>query len=253
MSSSRSCSRCAERPPDDAAPAGASAAAGEATAGSTAPPAGLSPRFWRLPAAEPLEEATALDVGTGRGRLALALAPRCRRVVGIDTDTAAVAEARRRAAALGLVNVEFVVADAERVEYREPAPGLHLRPSLVAAHLYLSDGLIDRAGRALAPGGVLAFVGFHADQWRETGRRSRFAHDEDRVRALLEAAGFEVEHLEVEREVTTFASREEALAAVAGLETRWRADGRWAHYVEYLARGGRSLTRSHLIGRGRRR
>ena len=63
-----------------------------------------------------------------------------------------------------------------------------------------------------------AFVAFHVDQWRETGRRSRFAYDEVQARRSLAAAGFAVEHLEVEREVQCFGSVEEGLAAAVGLE-----------------------------------
>lgn len=208
---------------------------------------GISPEFLDLLAAERLGRATILDVGTGRGRVALALAPRCRRVVGIDRDPAAIEEARRRADAAGLTNTEFVVADAENVEYAG------FRPDLITAHLCMSDAIVERASRALAPGRAFAFVAFHAEQWRETGRRSRFAYDEAQARRLLERTGFAVEHLEVEREVRTFASVEEALAAVIGLEERWRQDGRWFHYIKFLEDGGRTLTRSHLIGRGRRR
>lgn len=208
---------------------------------------GLSPVFFGLLAAEALGERTVLDVGTGRGRLALALGPRCRRVVGIDRDAAAIDEAARRAAALGLANVEFVVADAEAVDYGAFAP------DLVAAHLCLSDPIAERAGRALRPGQVLAFVAFHADQWRETGRRSRFAYDEAQARGLLERTGFEVEHLEVEREVKTFGSVEEALAAVLAFEEKWRVDGRWFGYIKFLEEGGRTLTRAHLIVKARRR
>jgi len=109
-----------------------------------------------------------------------------------------------------------------------------------------------RAGRALAPGHVFAFVAFHTDQWSETGRPSRFAYDEDRGRRVLGDAGFAVEHLEVEREVKTFGSLEEALAAVIGLEERWRTDGRWVRYLRFLEQGGRTLTRSHLIVKARR-
>ena len=121
-------------------------------------PPGVSVAFWRLVVAAPLGELTALDVGTGTGRLALALAGLCRQVVGVDRDAGAIEEARRRAAAARLGNVEFVVADAEAVEYDAWAPGL------VAAHLCVSDAIIARAGRALPPGHVLAFVAFHADQ-----------------------------------------------------------------------------------------
>ena len=57
----------------------------------------------------------------------------------------------------------------------------------------------------------------------------------------------------METEVKTFASVEEALAAVIGLEERWRQDGRWTHYIKYLEQGGRQLTRNHLIVKARHR
>ena len=197
------------------------------------------------PAAQ-LLELTALDVGTGAGRLAIALASRCRRVVGIDRAPEPLVEARRRAVAGGLTNVEFVVADAEAEEYDVWAP------DLVVAHLCMSEAIIARAERALAPGRILAFVAFHTDQWRETGRASRFAYGEGHARDVLTRAGFTVEHLEVEREVTTFGSVEEALAVVVGLGERWKVDGRWFHYIRFLEEGGRTLTRSHLIVKARR-
>ena len=209
-------------------------------------PLGVSAAFWRLVVTERLDELTALDVGTGAGRLALPLAARCRRVVGIDRAPEPLAEARQRAVVAGLANVEFVVTDAEAGEYDVWAP------DLVAAHLCMSDAIIARAGRALAPGRVFTFVAFHTDQWRETGRASRFAYDEDHGRDALTRGGFAVEHLVVEREVTTFGSVEEALAAVVALEERWKVDGRWFHYIRFLEEGGRTLTRSHLIVKARR-
>jgi SAM-dependent methyltransferase len=124
---------------------------------------------------------------------------------------------------------------------------------VVVAHLYLSARLVEESGRVLRSGGVLALVGFHADQWRETGRRSRFAWDEPDLRDLLKRCDFTVEHLSIETEVQTFGSVEHALAAVVGLQERWRQDGRWFHYIKYLEQGGRQLTRSHLIVKARRR
>ena len=69
---------------------------------------------------------------------------------------------------------------------------------------------------------------------------------------MLAAAGFAIEHLEVEQEVQQFGSVEQALAAAIGLAERWKADGRWFHYVRFLEEGGRTLTRSHLIVKARR-
>ncbi len=99
---------------------------------------------------------------------------------------------------------------------------------------------------------MLAFVCFHADQWRETGRRSRFSYDEGQMRSLLTRTGFALESMEVDREVREFRTVEEALAAAVGLEERWRADGRWFHYIKFLEEGGRTLTRSHLVVKARR-
>jgi SAM-dependent methyltransferase len=207
---------------------------------------GVSPRFLDLLRAEPLAVSRVLDVGCGAGRLALALAPVARWVIGLDRDPAAILEARRRAAAAGLTNVEFHEADVEAEPY-EP-----WRPDLVTAHLCASDAVIERAARALAAGSCLAMVSFHVDQWKETGRVSRFAYDEAGMRTVLESRGLAVEALEVEREVRRFGSVEEGLAAAVGLEDRWKADGRWFRYIAFLEAGGRTLTRSHLLVKARR-
>ncbi len=216
------------------------------------PPAGVSRHFWALLCAERLKDSAVLDVGTGSGRLALALAPHCPRVVGIDRDVAAVEEATRQAEARRLTNVEFLVLDAEApMDYRDLVTGWR-SPGLIVAHLCVSDRIIENSSRTLEPGGALALVAFHADQWRETGRRSRFAYDENQVRRVLVGCGFVVQHLEVEREVQHFDSVEAALAASIGLAERWETDGRWFHYVRFLEEGGRTLTRSHLVVKARK-
>jgi SAM-dependent methyltransferase len=207
---------------------------------------GLSARFLDLLAQEPLATSRVLDVGCGAGRLTLALAHAARWVVGLDRERDLIQEARRRAADAGLGNAEFHEADVEADPY-EP-----WRPDLVTAHLCASDAIIERAGRALTQGHCLAMVSFHVDQWKETGRVSRFAYDEARMGAALTSQGFAVEALEVEQDVQRFASVEEGLAAAVGLEDRWKADGRWFRYIAFLESGGRTLTRSHLLVKARR-
>jgi SAM-dependent methyltransferase len=207
----------------------------------------LSPTLVAWLDEEPLHGRALLDVGTGTGRLALHLAPRARRVLGIDTDAGALVEAQRHARRAGLANVLFVVADAEQVDYR--AFG---QPDLVVAHLCMSDAIVARAGASLPPGGALAFTAFHTDQWRETGRVSRFAYAPDQARSVLGAAGFHVERLEVEQEIARFSSEVEALTSVAGLRSRWEADGRWAAWQQFVAEGGRTLTQSRLVVLARR-
>jgi SAM-dependent methyltransferase len=222
----------------------------ERHAGSAAKAAGhgaLSPTLLAWLAAEPLAAGTVFDVGTGAGRLALALAPRARRVLGLDTDAGALVEARRQARRAGVGNVLFVVGDAEQVDYRTLG-----RFDVVAAHLCMSDAIVQRAAEALSRGRVLAFAAFHVDQGRETGRVSRFAYDEARAEAVLAAAGFRVEGLEVERSVRRFESVEQGMEATAGLRARWEADGRWAAWDRFLADGGRTLTESRLVVRARR-
>jgi len=208
---------------------------------------GVSPRFHALLLAEGLGDKRVLDVGTGAGRLAFLLAPAARHVVGLDRDPARISEARRRAAAEGIANVEFHEADVEAEEYARWAP------DLVTGHLCASDAIVLRAGRVLRPGACLGLVALHADQWRETGRPSRFAFDEDRMAAALGRAGLVPAVMEVERRVQRFASAAATLAAAGGQRSRWEADGRWQGFVDFVGAGGRTLTRSHLVVTARRR
>jgi predicted TPR repeat methyltransferase len=184
--------------------------------------------------------------------MALALAPRCRRVLGIDRDASALVEARRRATDGGIANVDFADVDAEaRADYVD-LTATWRRPTLVVAHLCMSEAIIAATARTLGPGQALAFVALHVDQWRETGRRSRFAYEEAEARRQLERHGFVVEHLQVEQEVQRFESVEQGLAAAVGLAEKWKSDGRWFHYIKFLEEGGRTLTRSHLVVKARR-
>ena len=149
----------------------------------TAP--GVSPRFLGLLAEEGLAGKRVLDVGCGWGRLALALAPGGRITWWASSGTPAlVAEARRRAGAAGLANVG--VPRGRRRDHRVHALGARSRHG---PPLRLRCHHRARASRALPDGACLGMVAFHVDQWRETGRVSRFAYDEARMERALRAAG----------------------------------------------------------------
>src|SRR5262249_48821566 len=115
-----------------------------------------------------------------------------------------------------------------------------------------SDAIIERSARALRPGSCLGMVAFHVDQWKETGKVSRFAYDEARMAAALSTAGLGLAALEGEQDIKRVHTGAGRPAAAVGLEDRWRADGRWVRYIGYLQSGGRSLTRSHLIVKARK-
>lgn len=218
----------------------------------------LSPRLLRLIQAEPLASAAVLDLGCGSGRLALALAPHAAWVCGADWSEAAVLAARRQAAEAGLTNCEFRVADVEAIDYDAllPPPGAFSRWDLIVAHLCMADAMIEHAAKALAAGQCLCFVAFHRDQWLETGRRSRFAYDEEQLAQVLRAAGFRIEFLGVEQEIVSFESAEIAFKhyfTAGDLVHRWREDGRLEGLRSYFAAGGRTFTaKSHVIVKARR-
>jgi len=199
--------------------------------------------------AEGVAQKNVLDVGCGEGRLGLAIAPEARWVIGLDRDPAAIARAELAARERGIANIELVVADAETTDYRT----LRRPIQMVVAHLCMSDAIIARAAEAIGRGAPLVFAAFHTDQWKETGKISRFAYSQDRLCRVLEDAGFSVEALEVERRVKEFASEGEALLVLVDLRPKWEADGRWANYLAYLRAGGRELTRSHILVKARRR
>jgi SAM-dependent methyltransferase len=189
-----------------------------------------------------------LDLGCGDGRLTFALARHAGFVVGLDRDEEAIRRASARSVEEGTANVRFAVADVEAVEY--DAADWGGSPDVVTAHLCMSDAMIERAARALAPGFVFAGVALHANQWKETGVPSRFAYTEDSIAKCLAEAGFHLLHGRVEEEVLVFESSGEAERAL--LEGAHRAGALNARRVEGLRKslsgGGKEITRkSHLL------
>jgi hypothetical protein len=183
--------------------------------------------------------------------LTFALADDAGRMIGIDRSGEAIERARRRAAALRLSHVTFRCLDAEAIDYRELGP-----ISLVVANLCMSNEILRRAAEALPPGHAIVFAAFHLDQWKESGKISRYAYGERQTETALAEAGFTPVYLGVEREVLSIASPDEGLAYLeaSGLSGKWKADGRWDGFVAYLRAGGREITsRARVIVKARRR
>ncbi len=211
----------------------------------------LSDTLLRLIREESLRERTVLDVGCGKGRLTFALAEEASRIIGIDWSDQLIQEAGQHARSLGFDHITFMCGDAERIEYRELGP-----IDLVVAHLCMSDEIIRRAAAVLAPGCCIAFSTLHRDQWKESGRSSRFAYGEQDVETALTAAGFDPVYLEAEHEVLFFAAAADALTYMEALDLigKWKTDSRWEGFLAYLERGGRELTiRARVTVKARRR
>ena len=212
---------------------------------------GLSPTLLRLIREEPLSERVVLDVGCGSGRLTFALAHEAARLIGIDLAGEAIERARARVVELGLGHVSFERLDAEAIDYRDLAP-----IDLVVANLCMSDEILRRSAAALPPGRHIAFAAFHLEQWKESGKTSRYAYAEGQLQRALAETGFEPIYLGVEQEVLLLAAPDDGLAYLeaSGLAAKWKSDGRWEGFLRYLQNGGRQLTmRARVIVKARRR
>ncbi|MCO6009955.1 class I SAM-dependent methyltransferase [Actinoallomurus purpureus] len=101
----------------------------------------------------------ALDIGCGNGQLTrlAARAARAGRAHGIDLSAPMLATARARAAGEGVANVTFEQADAQVVPF--PAGGFDVAVSRFGVMFFADPvGAFANIGRALRPGGRLAFV-----------------------------------------------------------------------------------------------
>ncbi len=159
-----------------------------------------------------------LDVATGAGHVALAAAPQVREVVALDLTPEMLEQARTQAAEREIRNVEFVLGDAEQLEFPSssfdrvlvrsaPHHFRHLIPALAEFH------------RVLVPGGALAVSDCSPPpvvrDWLEVvevGRdRSHVRSRElEEWRALLQALGFTVElaeRIEQENDVLAWFER----------------------------------------------
>jgi ubiquinone/menaquinone biosynthesis C-methylase UbiE len=110
-----------------------------------------------LDALPSLAGATVLDAGCGGGEASFVLAERvgeAGRVIGLDLDAEKIELARSEAAARGLRNIKFCIAD---VLEPWPAEGaaLVLAP-FILTHLAQPERMLARARPAMAAGGMIA-------------------------------------------------------------------------------------------------
>ena len=173
---------------------------------------------WLIGALAPQQGDVVLELAAGPGSAGLAAAPLVGeggRVLSTDFSPAMVEVARRRSEAVGVTNVEHRVMDAERIELEDGSVdgvlcrfGYMLMPDPAAA--------LAETRRVLRRGGRLALAvwrGAEQNPWvsiagrllverglfppPEPGAPGMFSlGDDERLRGLLEGAGFAIERLE---------------------------------------------------------
>ncbi len=164
--------------------------------------------------AQPGPDDVALDVSTGGGHVALALAPHVARVVASDLTPEMLAVARAFITSRGMGNVEYVLADAERLPFLDAT--FDLVTVRIAPHHYADVALAAREmARALRPGGRLVVVDNVApadaaldellNDWERRRDPSHVrAYTVAEWRAFLADAGLRLTHEEIGRKAIAF-------------------------------------------------
>ena len=133
-----------------------------------------------------------LDYGCGTGLVTLFLQPLVRSITGADTSDGMLEILRGKVAGHGLTNVKTVLLDPDRESF--PAESSDLLLSSMTMHHVDDPGmLLKDFYRMLRPGGVLAVADLDAEDGSFHGHSLSAAHsgfDRDRMRAMLEGAGF---------------------------------------------------------------
>ena len=166
-------------------------------------------RFWgRLREQVPIaEDERAIDIGCGNGAKTcdLARAAPSGSALGIDLSRPMLENARRRAAANGVTNVQFVHGDAQAYTFE---PGVATMATSSFGCMFFADPVaaFRNIGNGLSSGGRLALLAwreFSRNEWVSAIRGAlapelpppppvgpRSWADPDRVRGLLSAAGY---------------------------------------------------------------
>ncbi|MEE8167794.1 MAG: methyltransferase domain-containing protein, partial [Candidatus Hydrothermarchaeales archaeon] len=168
-----------------------------------------------------------LDVGSGRGQLTFEIAPFAGYIIGLDISEDGVKMAKEYAMSKHIKNVEFLVGDAECIEYRDM---IEREIDMIVSHLCMSKEIIIRSSYALRPGFPFIFACFQSDQLKELGG-SQFSFSEEEMRGLVEDNGFKVEYLGIERWQIKLPSKEEVIRTY---KTRRWARKNWNELIKYL-------------------
>jgi SAM-dependent methyltransferase len=210
---------------------------------------------WMVEALDPQPGDTVLELAAGPGDVGYLAAPLLGadgRLISSDFSSEMVEVARRRAAELGLENVEHRVIDAEEIALEDDSVdgalcrfGFMLMPD--------PDAAVAETRRVLRPGGRLALA-----VWGQAGRNPWIAlagrvlaerglapppqpgepgmfvlAEEERLRGLLESAGFGVERIDEVPVLFEYSSVDEYIAAAnetGGMFARiWRAASEEEH------------------------
>jgi ubiquinone/menaquinone biosynthesis C-methylase UbiE len=154
-----------------------------------------------------------LDVATGTGHTALALAPHVAAVTGLDPTPEMLAEAGKLATQRGIANVHFMLGQAERLPCADGSFDV-VTVRRAPHHFQNIPVALGEMHRVLRPGGKLGLIDqltAHDPEAVELMERFERRRDPSHVRALsvdewrqtLAAAGFTVQHVEVDEERQT--------------------------------------------------
>jgi len=138
--------------------------------------------------------ARALDVGCGTGLVGMAVSAHCGELVGIDLSAEMLVQAEQKEVYSRLVHGDFLRQDA-LVE-----PGFQLVTAAgITECVYDLEGFFGRCRTLLVEGGHLVFafeLPFEADVDTGFEHDGTLRHAPERVRAALDASGFEIESME---------------------------------------------------------
>ncbi|ADU52188.1 Methyltransferase type 11 [Thermaerobacter marianensis DSM 12885] len=189
-------------------------------------------------ALDPRPDQHLLDVATATGHTALTFAPRVAEATGIDLTPAMGEAFAREAAERGVRNARFVVGDVHDLPF--PAASFDLVTCRRAAHHFRDvPAALAEMARVLRPGGRLGVVdmtppahpaaaALFNDLERIRDASHAWAHPPGRWAAMVEAAGLELERLEVLPDPQPLAAWLAPVplepGVLARLQARWNQD-----------------------------